>query len=98
MAPMSNSITYSKLSAMAQKSPSWNNVAATYPKSDPNQYIGALTLWLPGHSAEAIMKIGRWRTNTFLTNNIHSQIASLTITRNNSSLMSRRIAFHNVGG
>ena len=40
MAPMSNPITYSKLSAMAQKSPSWNNVATTYPKSAPNQYIG----------------------------------------------------------
>jgi hypothetical protein len=40
MAPMSNPITYSKLSAMAQTSPSWNNVATTYPKSAPNQYIG----------------------------------------------------------
>jgi len=56
---------------------------------------GAMALWLSGHSAEAIMKMGRWRTNTFLTY-IHSQIASLT--RNISSLMSRRIAFHNVGG
>jgi hypothetical protein len=35
------------------------------------------------------------QTNTFLTY-IHSQIASLT--RNISSLMSCRIAFHNVGG
>jgi hypothetical protein len=67
------------------------------PNRLPISTLGALTLWFSGHSAEAIMKIGRWRTNTFLTN-IHSQIASLTITRNNSSLMSRRIAFHNVGG
>jgi hypothetical protein len=28
---------------------------------------GAMALWLSGHSPEAIMKLGRWRTHTFLT-------------------------------
>ena len=37
---------------------------------------GAMSLWLSGHSPEAIMKMGWWRTQTFLTY-IHSQIAPL---------------------
>ncbi|KAI2491432.1 hypothetical protein MHU86_23122 [Fragilaria crotonensis] len=28
---------------------------------------GAMALWLSGHGPEAIMKLGRWRTQTFLT-------------------------------
>jgi len=56
---------------------------------------GAMALKLNGYTAEDIMKIGRWTSTTFLTY-IHSQIAAL----NNgiAANMSRRIAFHNVGG
>jgi hypothetical protein len=32
---------------------------------------GAMALWLSGHGPEAIMKLGRWRTQTFLTS-IHA--------------------------
>ena len=56
---------------------------------------GAMALWLSGHSAEAIMKMGRWRTQTFLTY-IHSQIAALTT--GTSQKMRRSVKFHNVGG
>ena len=56
---------------------------------------GAMALWLSGHSAEVIMKMGRWRTHTFLTY-IHSQIAALTV--GTSRKMARHVAFHNVAG
>ena len=56
---------------------------------------GAMALWLSGHSAEVIMKMGRWRTQTFLTY-IHSQIAALTV--GTSRKMACPIAFHNVAG
>jgi hypothetical protein len=56
---------------------------------------GAMALWLSGHSPEAIMKMGRWRTQTFLTY-IHSQIAALTT--GTSQKMGRSVNFHNVGG
>ena len=56
---------------------------------------GAMALWLSGHSPEAIMKLGRWRTQTFLTY-IHSQIAALTT--GTSRKMGRSVNFHNVGG
>jgi hypothetical protein len=56
---------------------------------------GAMTLWLPGHGPEAIMKLGRWRTQTFLTY-IHAQIAKLT--RGTSIKMRQPVLFHNVGG
>ena len=55
---------------------------------------GAMALWLSGHSPEAIMKLGRWRTQTFLTY-IHAQIAELTT--GTSTRMRRPVAFHNVG-
>jgi hypothetical protein len=55
---------------------------------------GAMALWLSGHSPEAIMKLGRWRTQTFLTY-IHAQIAALTT--GTSARMRRPVAFHNVG-
>jgi hypothetical protein len=56
---------------------------------------GAMALWLSGHSAETIMKYGRWKSNTFLTY-IHSQIA--VVSQNTSTKMRRPISFHNVGG
>lgn len=56
---------------------------------------GAMALWLSGHSPEEIMKLGRWRTQTFLTY-IHSQIAALTT--GTSRKMGRTVNFHNVGG
>jgi hypothetical protein len=56
---------------------------------------GAMALKLNGYSAEDIMKIGRWTSTTFLTY-IHSQIAALN--QGIAADMSRRIAFHNVGG
>ena len=55
---------------------------------------GAMALWLSGHSAEVIMKMGRWRTQTFLTY-IHSQIAALTA--GTSKKMGQQVAFLNVG-
>jgi hypothetical protein len=56
---------------------------------------GAMALKLNGYSVEDIMKIGRWTSTTFLTY-IHSQIAALN--HGIAANMSRRIAFHNVGG
>ena len=56
---------------------------------------GAMALWLSGHGPEAIMKLGRWRTQTFLTY-IHAQIAALT--RGTSIKMRQPVLFHNVGG
>ena len=56
---------------------------------------GAMALWLSGHGPEAIMKLGRWRTQTFLTY-IHAQIAELT--SGTSTKMRQSISFHNVGG
>ncbi|KAI2500877.1 hypothetical protein MHU86_13597 [Fragilaria crotonensis] len=56
---------------------------------------GAMALWLSGHSTEAIMKYGRWKSTTFLTY-IHSQIA--IISRGAAQKMRSPIAFHNVGG
>jgi integrase len=56
---------------------------------------GAMALKLNGYTAEDIMKIGRWTSTTFLTY-IHSQIAALN--HGIAARMSRRIAFHNVGG
>ena len=38
---------------------------------------GAIAFWLSGHGPVAIMKLGCWRTQTFLTY-IHAQIAELT--------------------
>jgi integrase len=55
---------------------------------------GAMALKLNGYKSTAIMKIGRWRSLTFLTY-IHSQIAALN--SGMSTRMSRSIAFHNVG-
>jgi hypothetical protein len=55
---------------------------------------GAMALWLSGHGPEAIMKLGRWRTQTFLTY-IHAQIAELT--RGTSTKMRQPVLFHNVG-
>jgi hypothetical protein len=56
----------------------------------------AMALWLSGHGPEAIMKLGRWRTQTFLTY-IHGQTAELT--RCTSSLKMRQpVLFLNVGG
>ena len=56
---------------------------------------GAMALWLSGHGPEAIMKLGRWRTQTVLTY-LHSQIAALTT--GTSRKMGRPVNFHNVGG
>jgi hypothetical protein len=56
---------------------------------------GAMALWLSGHSPEAIMKMGQWRTQTFLTYN-NSQIAALTT--GTSQKMGCSVKFHNVGG
>ena len=56
---------------------------------------GAMALWLSGHGPEAIMKLGRWRTQTFLTY-IHAQIAELT--SGTSTKMRQPVPFHNVGG
>ena len=56
---------------------------------------GAMALWLSGHGPEAIMKLGRWRTQTFLTY-IHAQIAQLTA--GTSIKMRQPVLFHNVGG
>jgi hypothetical protein len=58
-------------------------------------YSLAMALWLSGHGPEAIMKLGRWRTQTFLTY-IHAQIAELT--RGTSTKMRQPVLFHNVGG
>ena len=55
---------------------------------------GAMALWLFGHSPEAIMKMGRWRSQTFLIY-IHSQIAALTTCT--SQKMGCSVNFHNVG-
>ena len=56
---------------------------------------GMALWWLSGHSPEAIMKMGQWRTQMFLTY-IHSQIAALTT--GTSRKMGRSVNFHNVGG
>jgi hypothetical protein len=56
---------------------------------------GAMALWLSGHGPEAIMKLGRWRTQAFLTY-IHAQIAELTW--GTSIKMRQPVLFHNVGG
>jgi hypothetical protein len=56
---------------------------------------GAMALWLSGHGPEAIMKLGRWRTQTFLTY-IHAQIAKLT--KGTSTKMRQPVLFHYVGG
>ena len=56
---------------------------------------GAMALWLSGHGPEAIMKLGRWRTQIFLTY-IHAQIAQLT--PGTSTKMRQPVLFHNVGG
>ena len=56
---------------------------------------GAMALWFSGHSTEAIMKYGRWKSTTFLTY-IHSQIA--VISRGAALKMRSPISFHNVGG
>jgi hypothetical protein len=53
-----------------------------------------MALKLNGYKSTAIMKIGRWRSLTFLTY-IHSQIAALNAGM--SQRMSRSISFHNVG-
>ena len=60
-APMSNPITHSKLSAVAQQSPSWNNVATTYSESAPTpcEHQGP---WLYG--SRAIMRKQSWRLAT----------------------------------
>lgn len=55
---------------------------------------GAMALKLNGYKSTEIMKIGRWRSLTFLTY-IHSQIAALNAGM--SQKMSRSITFHNVG-
>jgi hypothetical protein len=47
-----------------------------------------------GHGPEAIMKLGRWQTQTFLTY-IHAQIAELT--RGTSLKMRQPVLFHYVG-
>ena len=52
-------------------------------------------LWLSGHGPEAMMKMGRWCTQTLLTY-IHSHIAALTTGA--SCKMGRPVHFHNVGG
>jgi integrase len=56
---------------------------------------GAMALWLSGHGPDAIMKLGRWRTKTFLTY-VHAQIAELT--RGTSIKMRQPVLFHNVVG
>jgi hypothetical protein len=56
---------------------------------------GAMALWLSGHGPEAIMKLGRRQTQTFLTY-IDAQIAALT--RGTSIKMRQPVLFHNVGG
>ncbi len=56
---------------------------------------GAMALWLSGHGPEAIMKLGRWRTQAFLTY-IHAHIAKLA--RGTSIKMRQPVLFHNVGG
>ena len=56
---------------------------------------GFMALWLSGHGPEAIMKLGHWRTRTFLTY-IHAQIAKLT--RGISVMMRQPVLFHSVGG
>jgi hypothetical protein len=56
---------------------------------------GAMALWLSGHSPEAILKLGRWRMQTFLTY-IHAQIAELTA--GTSQKLRQPVLFHNVGG
>ncbi len=53
---------------------------------------GAMALWLSGHGPEAIMKLGCWRTQTFLTY-FPAQIAELT---RGTSIKMRQL--HNVGG
>jgi hypothetical protein len=55
---------------------------------------GAMASWLSGHGPEAIMKLGRWRTQTFLSY-IHSPIAELT--RGISIKMRQPVLFHNLG-
>ena len=56
---------------------------------------GAMALWLSVHSPEAIMTLGRWCTQTFLTY-IHAQITELTA--GTSKKMRQPVLFHNVGG
>jgi hypothetical protein len=58
---------------------------------------GAMALWLSSHSAEAIMKMGHWRTNTFLTY-IHSQIASLCWELSKRARMHVQTKTHGSGG
>ena len=55
-------------------------------------YFGAMALWLSGHYPEAIMKLGRWRTQSFVTY-IHAQIADT----GTSTRMRLPVTFHNVG-
>ena len=57
--------------------------------------IGAHSLRASGAGPEAIMKLRRWRTQTFLTY-IHAQIAQLTA--GTSTKMRQPVLFHNVGG
>jgi hypothetical protein len=54
-----------------------------------------MALWLSGRGPEAIMKLGRWRTQTSLTY-FPAQIAELT--RGTSIKMRQPVLFHNVGG
>jgi hypothetical protein len=56
---------------------------------------GPMALWLSKHGLEAMMKLGHWRTQTFLSY-IHAQIAKLT--RSKSRKMRQPVLFHNVGG
>ena len=54
---------------------------------------GAMALFLNNVPADRIKKVGRWRSDTWLTY-IHSQIASLTYGL--SRTMSRPVLFHNI--
>ena len=65
-----------------------------YTLSRIGAHSGAMALWLSGHGPEAILKVGRWRTQTFLTY-IHTQIAELT--SGTSTKMRQPVPFHNVG-
>jgi hypothetical protein len=55
----------------------------------------SMALWLSGHGPEAIMKLGHWRTQTFLTY-IVAQIAEFS--RGTKQKMRLPVFFHNVGG
>ncbi len=54
-----------------------------------------MALLLSGYSPDAIMKLGWWRRQTFLTY-IHPQFAATTT--GTSSRMRHLVEFHNVGG